>query len=104
MLAALAMQRVVRPESMYRFYRKEIPLAAGLSNVNLNGCWSGKSHLAPVSGYVRISPTGPMAPVVLSVTTLGTKFHLALTYRAQLLSEPQAQQMLASIVERLMML
>ncbi len=104
MLAALAIQRLVRPESMYRFYRKEIPLAAGLSNVNLNGCWANKPKLARVSGYLRISPTGPMAPVVLSVTTLGTTLQLALTYRAKLLSEPQARQMLNSVVERLMML
>src|SRR5665213_2363385 len=73
MLAALAMGRLVPPERLYRFYRKEIPLAAGLSNVNLNGSWAQALHPLPLLDYSRVPPTGPMAPVVLNVPSLGRR-------------------------------
>ena len=77
MMAALIAQHFSKPEKIYRFYRKEIPLAAGLSNVNLEGSWAEQLHPSMVRDYVRISPTGPMAPLALSTTTLGSKMSLA---------------------------
>lgn len=101
MIAALVAQRFVKAKDLYRFYRKEIPLAGGLSNVNLSGSWAQRLHPSPLLDYVRISPTGPMVPLVLSVTTLGSQMSLALTYRPALLDQAEAQEMAQTIIDRL---
>lgn len=101
MIAARVAQRFVKTKDIYRFYRKEIPLAAGLSNVNLAGAWPEQLHPTPLLDYLRISPTGPMAPLVLSVTTLGSKMSLAMTYRPALLGEHEAQEMAQTVIAQL---
>jgi len=102
MLAALTTQRLVAPERLYRFYRKELPLAAGLSNVNLGPDWPAEDHPLSAEEYLRVSPTGPMAPAVLSATTLGKQTKLALTYRIALLTDDQAHAILRSVSTRVM--
>jgi len=102
MLAALTTQRLVPPERLYRFYRKELPLAAGLSNVNLGPHWPAEDHPLPANGYLRVSPTGPMAPAVLSATTLGEQMKLAMTYRTALITDDQAHAILRSVSTRVM--
>jgi hypothetical protein len=101
MMTALLVQRFIKPRNLYKFYRKEMPLAAGLSNVNLAGSWAERLHPSPLLDYVRISPTGPMVPLVLSATTLGSKMSLALTYRPALLDEAGAAAMAQTVIDRL---
>jgi hypothetical protein len=101
-LAAAAVgSRFVPPGRMYDFHRKEIPLAAGISNVNLGGTWVEGRHPAPLVSYLRVSPTGPMVPLVLAVTSLGDRMDLALTYRANLLNAWTASELIAMFVRRL---
>jgi hypothetical protein len=69
--------------------------------VNLAGTWAAQRHPDAVLDYLRISPTGPMIPAVLSTTTLGDRLQLGFTYRQALLSEPQAGQMLKRFIDRL---
>ncbi len=63
---------------------------AGVSNVNLNRTWAAH-HRDLLVRYRRISPTGPLAPVVFSVTTLGDDLQLSLTYRDALLTRAEAR-------------
>ena len=90
MLLANAAKRFVPPHELYHFYRKELPLLGGISNVNLNNTWAAEYHPAPVLEYLRISPTGPMVPLVFNLTTLGDRLHLSMTYREVLLDEAMA--------------
>lgn len=90
MLAAEFASRFTPPGRVYDFYRKEIPLAAGISNVNLNGTWAADAR---VLDYVRVSPTGPIVPVALAVTSLGDEMRLALTYRTALLNDWTASEL-----------
>jgi hypothetical protein len=99
--AALGVQRLMRPERLYHFYRKEMPMAAGLSNVNLAGTWADAMHPELIEDYVRISPTGPTAPAVLSTTTLGDRLQLGFTYRQALLTPARADDMLRHFIDRL---
>lgn len=99
--AALAARWVVPVDGVYHFYRKETPLVGGVSNVNLNGTWAADYAPGPLIEYVRVSPTGPMVPLVLAVTTLGDSLHLSLTYRPALLSEESAGRMLEDFLQRL---
>lgn len=92
--------RFVPPAKTYDFYRKEAPFAGGLSNVNLNRTWFGRSHPEVVLDYLRVSPTGPMAPIVMNVTTLGEKLHLSLTCRSALISDWVAVEIGQMFVER----
>lgn len=99
MSAALFAQRFIKPKQMYKFYRKEMPLAAGLSNVNLGGTWAERLHPYPLLDYIRVSPTGPMVPAVLSATTLGSRMSLCLTYRPALIDQAGASAMAATMIE-----
>jgi hypothetical protein len=99
--AAMAIGQMSRPEELYHFYRKELPLAGGISNVDLSKGWMGPYHPSPLMEYVRVSPTGPMTPLVLTTTTLGEMFHVGLTHRAGLISKSTAQEIAAGFLGRL---
>jgi hypothetical protein len=90
LLAAMAVRPLVKPHKLYHFFRKEAPLTAGVSNVNLNRTWVSSVHPRLVARYRRISPTGPLAPVVFSATSLGDSLQVCLTYRSALLTPTQA--------------
>jgi hypothetical protein len=85
--------KVLKRRKLMNFYRKRVPIAAGISNVNLNPTWAGDYYPDRLLDYLRVSPTGPMTPVVFTPTTLGDRLNLGLTCRAVLIS-PQSQQAL----------
>ena len=101
MIAASAVARLVPDHELYHFYRKETPLLGGVSNVNLNGTWAADEHPGRLSEYVRVSPTGPLTPLVFSLTTLGRRLHLSLTYRAALLDRATAGEAAQMFLDRL---
>jgi hypothetical protein len=101
MLLANAVKRFVPPHELYHFYRKELPLLGGISNVNLSSTWAARYHPAPLLEYLRVSPTGPMVPLVFNLTTLGGRLHLSMTCREVLLDEAKAAQMADAFIERL---
>ena len=101
MAAALAAGRVMSRDRMIEFYRKRAPLAGGTSNVNLTDSWAAEYHPAPLLEYLRVSPTGPMMPLVFSTTTLARQLNLCLTRRAAIVDEPMAEAIINTIVDRL---
>lgn len=83
------------------FFAKNLPTVAGISNVNLTGTWCNPpvpdaAGLPAVLDYVRISPTGPLSPLVLTLTTIGSELTLATTWRTMAINRQQASQ----IIER----
>ena len=101
MFAALTAARFVPVEKTFRFYRKHMPLAGGISNVNLNHTWARKYHPQPLMEYIRVSPTGPMVPLVFTTTTLGEDLAFGLTYRAALFNDDLAGKIAATFQARL---
>lgn len=94
LMAAVATQPLVPPKKIYHFLRKETPLVAGVSNVNLNKTWVTQQPASQwIARYCRISPTGPLAPIALAITSLGDDLQLSLTYRSALLTEEQAREL-----------
>ena len=93
--------RFGRAEDLYHFYRKELPLAGALSNVDLTPSWVGRYAPHLIQGYVRASPTGPMAPLVMSTTTLGDHFQIGLTHRTGLIDADCAAAVAGSVLGRL---
>ena len=101
MATALWLGRLGNPAELYHFYRKELPLAAGLSNVDLTPTWVGRDVTGRVLDYVRVSPTGPMAPVAMTTTTLGRRFHLGITHRTGLIAPDRVAAVAAHVLGRL---
>jgi hypothetical protein len=91
-------------DTLTDFYRKRCPFSAGISNVNLNGSPFDAYAPAPLLNYGRVSPTGPMLPVVFTPTTLGDQLHLGLTYRAKLISNEVARLLIARFFDELQLL
>ena len=92
---------LVRAADLPEFYRKRVPLAAGLSNVNLAGTWVETARAEGLAGYLRASPTGPTMPLVLAATTLGESFSVGLTYRTAVLGDEAAGAAVAQFCGRL---
>ncbi len=98
---SLLFSRSLTGHRSYQFYRKHMPLAGGISNVNMNRTWAAAYHPDPILRYVRASPTGPMIPVALAPTTLGNNLELALTYRASVLDAQAAERMMNGLIRRM---
>ncbi|MGC4031450.1 MAG: hypothetical protein QM754_06900 [Tepidisphaeraceae bacterium] len=86
---------------LLEFYRKRFPVACGLSSVNMTPGWAGEAHPSPLAAYHRISPTGPLLPIVLTPTTLGERLDLCFTYRTALLNAERAEALVTAFIERL---
>jgi hypothetical protein len=101
MTGAFYVGKLSKPNELYHFYRKELPLAGGISNVDLTHSWLAAYHPAPLLDYIRVSPTGPMTPVALTTTTLGNQFHLGITYRTGLISNEKSTDLARTFLARL---
>lgn len=99
MWVGLQLARRMGTKSLLEFYRKRFPLAGGISNVNLTGGWM--SGVPQVVRYDRISPTGPLMPIVVTPTTLGGAFSLCYTYKTAILDDASAARIVDSMIELL---
>jgi hypothetical protein len=98
--AAMSIGLLSRPDELYHFYRKELPLAGGVSNVDMSHSWAAKYHPRPLLDYIRVSPSGPMTPLVVTTTTLGEKFHIGLTHRLGLIPPETAAAVAGAFLSR----
>lgn len=77
-----------------RFFNKNAPIMAGISNVNLTQSWIGESNLATndkIIDYIRISPTGLLLPIVFTITTLHQQLSLCISYRLTAFSNAEVE-------------
>ena len=90
-----------QPRHKALFFQKNCPLLAGVSNVNLTGAWMDQT--AGIGGmvqdYVRISPVGPLLPVVFALTTFRSRLSLCLTWRKSALTEAQAATLAVAFIK-----
>jgi hypothetical protein len=77
---ASLMLKFSSPMQRKKFYSKNYPLWGGITNMNLNSLWDQKDANAPLD-YIRGVSTGPVTPLVLSVTTIGDRVNLGVSYR-----------------------
>jgi NRPS condensation-like uncharacterized protein len=88
------------PEQRKKFYQKNYPLWGGITNMNLNSLWPA-AEAAPAPDYFRAVSTGPVTPLVLSVTTVGDHANIGLTYRTTVYSELAVEQIKISLLQTL---
>jgi hypothetical protein len=101
MFSGLYVGKLFETKSLLEFYRKRAAMAAGISNVNLNRDWPSKYHPAPLLDYVRVSPSGPLMPLVFTPTTLGSQLNFGLTCRGSVIPPQQAPKLAEMFVKRL---
>jgi hypothetical protein len=101
MVMGSLLTRRMRPGKLLGFYRKRMPLAGGISNVNMTRDWTGRYHPAPLAGYLRVSPAGPLLPIVFTPSTLGRTMNLGLTWREGVIDTPTAHEIARRFVDRL---
>ncbi len=90
-----------QPRHKALFFQKNCPLLAGVSNVNLTGAWMDQrtGTGTAVQNYIRISPVGPLLPVVFALTTFHSRLSLCLTWRKAALTDAQAAQLAAGFMK-----
>ena len=80
------------------FYQKNYPLWGGISNMDLNPIWPQAEQPRPID-YFRAVSTGPVTPLVLSITTVGKAAHVGLTYRSTVFSAPEIERIKGCFAE-----
>jgi hypothetical protein len=82
--------RLFSPERRRTFYQKNYPLWGGLTNMNLNVLWKQPKADGALD-YVRGVSTGPVTPLVFSVTTFGDNANVGLSFRRTVFSPEDAE-------------
>jgi hypothetical protein len=77
-----------------KLYQKHYPLWGGLTNMNLNALWPQPEETRPVD-YLRAVCTGPVTPLVASITTMGRVANVSLTYRATVFGPAEIERVKA---------
>jgi len=72
-------------------YQKHYPLWGGLTNMNLNALWPQPEETRPVD-YFRAVSTGPVTPLVVSITTIGRGANIGLSYRPTVFGTPEIER------------
>jgi NRPS condensation-like uncharacterized protein len=101
MAVGLAEAKLVSPRRWAELYRRRMPIAAGISNVNMNRNWAGPYHPTDILDYYRVAPTGPMLPLLFTPTTLGNKLNFLITRQSSLIDDARNAQIARSISSRL---
>ena len=83
-----------------KLYQKHYPLWGGLTNMNLNALWPQPEETPPVD-YFRAVSTGPVTPLVLSITSIGQVANIGLTYRSTVFGPPEIERVKASFLDPL---
>ena len=82
-------------------YRRRMPMAAGISNINMNRHWTAEYCPSPIIEYIRIAPTSALLPFTFGTTTTGKKMNITLTRQTCYFDDAAGQRILDSFVSRL---
>ena len=99
------------PRFQASLLHKTVPVVAGISNVNMTGGWAdigaakaqenGDAGAPRVLDYLRISPTGPLGPLVFTLTTIGGRLSLCVTYRTTAFGPRKISETVTDFIRRL---
>jgi hypothetical protein len=68
-------------EQRQRFHLKNWPVWCGVTMLNVDALWQEGGGSLPAPAYVRGVSTGPLAPIVVAVTTAGGTLEAGISYR-----------------------
>jgi len=101
MAAAVAEASLMSPQKWVKFYQQHLPLAAAISNVNLDRTWAGEYHPKVLLDYLRFTPTGPTLPMIFTPSSIGGRLNLVVTRRTALVDDATAGRLVGSFFRRL---
>jgi uncharacterized protein (DUF1778 family) len=78
---------------------KTYPVWVGVSMLNVNALWPEAGGRPPVPEYIRGVPTGPLAPLVIAVTTAADVLYAGLSYRTVAFTREEIDKMAAFLVQ-----
>lgn len=84
------------PRRRARLYIKYHPVFAGLTPLNVDALRRGGRGRE--ADYLRTASTGPMAPMVLSITTSGAALRVGITYRTTALGRDDVHAVIRSLI------
>lgn len=90
---------VLQPRFRVQFLRRAFPLSGCVSNVVIPQDWFGDVGNELVLDYQRASPTGPVAPLVLTPTTYHNRMNLGVTYRCAAFSRERVDTLIQTFLE-----
>jgi hypothetical protein len=88
--------RFLSLERRLRFFAKHYPVWAGLTPLNINPLWGAGDAEAPQ--YVRAVSTGPIAPMIIALTTCGETIEAGISYRRTVYSRDAAEDIAARML------
>ncbi len=97
---ALAAALLLKPQRLLGLCRKRVPVSAGLSSIDASGTWLAQHP--QVCGFHRLSPAGPMLPLVITPTTLNDRFSLGITWRSALFSTSQISSLISDLRQEIL--
>jgi len=74
-----------------------IPLAGCLSNVNFTETFGTEYEQGLINGYYRFSGTGPLVPLMISMTTLPGLLSLTTSHHSDVLTPTQVKRLMAHL-------
>ncbi len=83
---SLKLMSLLTPERQMTFYSKYYPLWAGITNVNLKTYWDPAEE-DDTFDYIRAVSTGPVSPLIFSLTTVRDKLNIGVSYRINIYSK-----------------
>ncbi len=95
------MWRFLSPARRARFHAKAYPVWAGMSPLHVDALWAPAAGAAPAPAYLRAVPTGPLAPLVIALTTAAGALDIGISFRTAAFSRAETDKMAASLLERI---
>jgi hypothetical protein len=93
--------RLLGPKQRAGFYAKSYPIWAGVSALNVNALWTRDNMAAPPPVYIRGVPTGPIAPLVVAVTTVGDVLYAGVSYRTAAFARNDIDKLWSELTRRI---
>jgi hypothetical protein len=92
--------RMLGPRQRAGFYAKSYPIWAGVSALNVNSLWRRDNMAEPPPIYIRGVPTGPIAPLVVAVTTVGEVLYSGVSYRTAAFDRSEIDDLWSGLARR----
>lgn len=102
MAAAVIESNFFDPHRWSERYMRQMPMAAGLSNVNLAASWPAEFWPTALRRYIRVSPTSPLLPIVFTPTTLGNHLQIGVTWQTSMIDDAGAKSIISAVIDRLL--
>jgi len=76
-----------------RFHLKNWPVWVGVTTLNVDALWQLGGGGRPAPAYVRAVSTGPLAPIVVAVSTAGGTLEAGISYRTAAFADGTVERM-----------